>query len=191
VYPVVVDLDAPLEIARWRPLLQWILAIPQLFVASVLNQVAQLLVLIAWFAILFTGTFPPALLGFVAMAQRYQWRAFSYAGGLREPYPPFEFQPVNADPGGDPATYSVDEPAQLSRGLIFVKWLIALPHYVVLMFLFLGAFFAWLFGAIAVLFTGAWPEGVRNYLVGVARWGNRVTAYVYLMTDVYPPFSLD
>jgi hypothetical protein len=191
VYPVTVDLDAPLEIARWRPLFQWVLAIPQAIVASLLNQIAGLVVFIAWFAILFTGKFPPALFGFVAMAQRYQWRVYSYAGGLREAYPPFEFEPLTADPGGDPATYSVQEPEQLSRGLIFVKWLLAVPHYIVLMFLFLGAFFAWLFGAIAVLFTGAWPEGIRNYLLGVNRWSHRVLGYVYLMTDVYPPFSLD
>lgn len=46
-------------------------------------------------------------------------------------------------------------------------------------------------GFFAVLFTGRWPEGMRNYLIGATRWGTRVTAYFYLMTDVYPPFSLE
>jgi hypothetical protein len=189
-YPVRADLDAPLEIARWRPLVQWILAFPHLLMAYVLGSVAGFVVFIAWFAILFTGKFPPGLFQFLAMQQRYQWRAYSYAAGLLEPYPPFEFEMVNDDPGGYPATYSIEAPEQLSRGLIFVKWLLAIPHYIVLLFLGMAAFLAWIVGVIAVLFTGAWPAGIRDFLVGVNRWTYRVTAYLYLMRDEYPPFAL-
>jgi hypothetical protein len=177
--------------ARWRPFFNWVLAIPHLIIANVLSNVAGVVVFISWFAILFTGSYPPGLFRFVAMAQRYQWRTISHAIGLREPYPPFEFEMTSEDPGGDPARYSVDEPEVLSRGLIFVKWLLAFPHYIALIFLFIGAFFAWIAGAFAVLFTGAWPQGIRDYLVGCSRWGARVTAYVYLMRDEYPPFSLE
>lgn len=189
-YPMTLDLDAPLEVARWRPLVQWFLAIPHFFVASVLSNVSGVLVFIAWFAILFTGRFPPGLFRFVAMSQRYQWRVASYAIGLREPYPPFEFEMVSTDPGTDQATWSIDEPAGLSRGLIFVKWLLVIPHFFVLAFVSFAAFFAWLVGAVAVLFTGAWPSGIREFLIGVTRWAQRATAYVYLMRDEYPPFAL-
>jgi hypothetical protein len=189
-YPVVVELDAPLPIARWRPLVQWVLAIPQLIMVYVLGSVAGVIAFLAWFAILFTGKFPPSLFTFMAMEQRYQWRTYSYAAGLVEAYPPFEFDMTGADPGGYPATYSVEEPAQLSRGLIFVKWLLAFPHYIVLALLGIAAAFAWLVGALAVLFTGAWPAGIRDFLVGVNRWTHRVTAYIYLMRDEYAPFSL-
>ena len=190
-YPVRVALDAPLEVARWRPFFNWVLAIPHLIISNVLTNVTGIVVFISWFAFLFTGKFPPGLFRFVAMSQRYQWRAVSHAIGLREPYPPFEFEMVSEDPGADPARYAVDEPEVLSRGLIFIKWLLAFPHYVALFFVVIGAFFAWIIGAFAVLFTGAWPQGIRDFLVGTTRWGSRVTAYVYLMRDEYPPFSLD
>lgn len=189
-YPVAVDLDAPLQIDRWRPLVQWVLAIPQLVMVYVFGTVASVIAFIAWFAILFTGKFPPSLFTFMAMEQRYQWRTYSYAAGLVAAYPPFEFEMTTADPGGHPATYAVEEPAQLSRGLIFVKWLLAFPHYIVLALLGIAVTFAWFFGVLAVLFTGAWPAGIRDFLVGVNRWTHRVTAYVYLLRDEYPPFSL-
>jgi hypothetical protein len=190
-YPVRVELDAPLEVARWRPFFNWVLTIPHLIIANVLGNVAGVVVFISWFAILFTGAMPPGLFRFLAMAQRYQWRTVSHAIGLREAYPPFEFEMTGEDPGNDPAHYAVDEPSVLSRGLIFIKWLLAIPHFIALFFVFIGAFFAWIVGAFAVLFTGAWPQGIRDFLVGTSRWGSRVTAYVYLMRDEYPPFSLD
>jgi hypothetical protein len=189
-YPVNLDFDAPLEVARWRPLVNWLLAIPQFIVLYALNAVAQAIVFISWFAILFTGAFPRALFDFVAMTQRYQWRVTSYAVWMREPYPPFEFTLTAEDPGTDPAFLSIEYPEQLSRGLIFVKWLLAFPHYIVLFFLGIGAAFIGLASFFVVLFTGRWNQGMRDYIVGVSRWGYRVTMYVYLMRDEYPPFSL-
>ena len=62
--------------------------------------------------------------------------------------------------------------------------------YVVLMFLMLFAWFAWPVGALAVLFTRRWPASIHHLLVGIGRWTQRVSAYVYFMTDDYPPFSL-
>ena len=191
-YPVQLGLEAPLEVARWRPLVHWILAIPHFVVLYVLSIVLGVLWLVSWFAILFTGNIPQGIFDFMATIFRYQWRVYSYASWLREPYPPFDFTPAAADPGGDPAQLSIQYPERLSRGLIFIKWwLLAIPHVFVLFFLFLGAFFVWIASFFAVLFTGRWPEGMRNYLLGVFRWSMRVNAYIYLMTDVYPPFSLE
>lgn len=90
-----------------------------------------------------------------------------------------------------PVRLDVDYPQSLSRLLIFVKWLLAIPHYFVLLVLAIGAWFAIVIAFFAVLFTGRYPEGVFNYLVGVLRWAARVNAYVLLMTDAYPPFSLE
>jgi hypothetical protein len=86
---------------------------------------------------------------------------------------------------------SLQPAAKLSRLLIFVKWLLVIPHYFVLLFLSIGAYVVLIIDFFAVLFTGAWPEGLRNYPVGVLRWSYRVSAYTYLVTDQYPPFSLD
>jgi Domain of unknown function (DUF4389) len=80
---------------------------------------------------------------------------------------------------------------QLARGMPLVKWFLAIPHYIVLFFLYIGAFFAVIFAWFAILFTGRYPRSIFDYVVGVARWHNRVTAYMLiLVTDKYPPFSL-
>jgi hypothetical protein len=79
----------------------------------------------------------------------------------------------------------------LNRWLPIVKWLLALPHYVVLFFLYIGAFFAAVVAWFAILITGRYPRGVFNYIEGVIRWHNRVVGYaLILVTDVYPPFRL-
>lgn len=79
----------------------------------------------------------------------------------------------------------------LSRGLPLVKWLLAVPHYVVLIFLTIGAFFAAILAWLAILFTGRYPHSLFDFIEGVIRWQNRVGAYAFLLiTDRYPPFSL-
>jgi Domain of unknown function (DUF4389) len=99
------------------------------------------------------------------------------------------------DPAGPPspdypARLEIAYPSELNRWLPLVKWLLAIPHYVVLFFLSVGAFFVLIFAFFAVLFTARFPRGAFDYLVGTVRWAYRVAAYVHLMTDAYPPFSL-
>src|SRR5918912_1610021 len=78
-----------------------------------------------------------------------------------------------------------------NRWLPLVKWLLAIPHYVVLFFLWIGAVVSIVVAWFAILFTGRYPRGLFDYLVGVGRWENRVVAYAFLMvTDQYPPFRL-
>jgi hypothetical protein len=80
----------------------------------------------------------------------------------------------------------------LSRGLPLVKWLLAIPHYIVLFFLTIGAVFAAIFAWFAILFTGRYPPALFDFIEGVLRWHNRVGAYAFLLiTDRYPPFSLE
>jgi hypothetical protein len=80
---------------------------------------------------------------------------------------------------------------RLNRWLPLVKWFLAIPHYIVLFFLYVGALFAVIVAWFAILFTGRYPRGIFDYLVGVGRWTNRVIAYAFaLMTDEYPPFQL-
>jgi hypothetical protein len=80
----------------------------------------------------------------------------------------------------------------LARGMPLVKWLLAIPHYVVLFFLYIAAFFVVIFAWFAILFTGRYPQSLFDFVVGVARWHNRVLAYAFLLvTDKYPPFSLE
>ncbi len=84
-----------------------------------------------------------------------------------------------------------DAENELSRGLPLVKWLLAIPHYIVLFFLSIGAFFAVIGAWFAILFTGRYPRGIFRFVEGVIRWHNRVVGYALaLVTDRYPPFRL-
>jgi hypothetical protein len=84
-----------------------------------------------------------------------------------------------------------DARTDLNRWLPLVKWLLAIPHYVVLLFLYIAAFFVVVAAWFTILFTGRFPRGMFDFLVGVGRWTNRVIAYAHvLVTDRYPPFRL-
>ena len=86
----------------------------------------------------------------------------------------------------------VDPDTDLHQWLPLVKWLLAIPHYFVLFFLWIAAAVAVFIAWFSILFTGAYPRSLFDYVVGVLRWTNRVNAYAYtLVTDQYPPFSLD
>jgi hypothetical protein len=190
-YPAQVEFHGDRHITRWRPLVQWLLAIPQLMIASVLRSLRQVLTLISLFTVLFTERIPKPLFDMIATSYRYEWRAISYALFLHEDYPPFDFQPAAGDDGVEPhTTLSIAYPDQLNRWKPLYKWLLAIPHYLVLVALAIGAVFAFLAGFFAVLFTGEYPEAIRDLLVGVYRYALRVEAYVGLLTDTYPPFQL-
>jgi hypothetical protein len=80
---------------------------------------------------------------------------------------------------------------ELGRGMPLVKWLLAIPHYIVLFFIGIGVFFAVIGAWFAILFTGRYPRGIFEFVEGAHRWTVRVYGYaVLLVTDRYPPFSL-
>jgi hypothetical protein len=81
---------------------------------------------------------------------------------------------------------------ELNRWLPLVKWFLAIPHVIVLLFLYLGAIVVAVIAWFAILFTGKYPQWAFDYVVGVLRWHNRVVGYAFLLvTDRYPPFALD
>ena len=190
-YPAQLEFEADRHITRWRPLVQWLLAIPHLFIANILRSLRQLLTLISFFTVLFTEQIPQPLFDMIAMTYRYEWRAFSYAMFLHEDYPPFDFKPAADDDGVEPhTTLSIAYPEHLNRWKPLYKWFLAIPHYFVLAALFIAGFFAFIGGFFAVLFTGEYPAGIRDFLVGVYRYALRVEAYVGLLTDDYPPYRM-
>jgi hypothetical protein len=84
-----------------------------------------------------------------------------------------------------------DVPRELNRFLPLVKWLLVIPHFIVLAFLWIAVFFVVIVAWFAILFTGRYPRGIFDFVEGVVRWGQRVVAYAFtLVTDRYPPFSL-
>src|SRR3990170_43361 len=185
-YPLRFDVQYPPQLGRGLIFVKWLLAIPHFFIVGALGNLQGVITIIAWFAILFTGQFPPGLFEFWVKAGRWSANVAAYAGLMRDEYPPFGW-----DAGQYPyVTYEVDYPVQLNRWLIFVKWLLALPHYLALGVLYFVGAFAWIIAWFAILFTGQFPRGIFDYLVGVMRWGYRVGAYLALVRDEYPPFSL-
>jgi hypothetical protein len=190
-YPAQLEFDGDSHIARWRPLVQWLLAIPQLAIAYALSTLRNVLTLISFFTVLFTKRIPRPLFDMTAMTLRYEWRAMSYALFLHEDYPPFDFQPSADDDGVEPhTTLAIAYPEELNRWKPLYKWILAVPHYVVLLALAIAGFFVVIAGFFAVLFTGEYPHGARDFLVGAYRYNLRVQAYVLLLTDQYPPFAM-
>ena len=185
-YPVTFDVEYPEELSRWLIFVKWILAIPYFIVLYGLGLVAMALTFIAWFAILFTKRYPRELFDFVVNINRWSANVTAYFSLLRDEYPPFSW-----DAGLYPLTYDVEYPEELSRWLIFVKWILVIPHIIVMLFLFIGVFIAQTIAFFAILFTKRFPESLFTFLVGVNRWSVRVNAYINLMRDEYPPFSLE
>jgi hypothetical protein len=195
-YPVTVkgELSHPPSPALW--LVKWFLLIPHYVVLSLLWIVYIFVAVIAFFAILFTGRFPRPLFDFNVGVLRWTWRVNFYGYNVlgTDRYPPFSL-----DSEDYPADIKVEYPESLSRGLVLVKWwLLAIPHYIIIGFLTggigvsrvgLGTLLA-LYGAIARMFSGKYPEDLFKIVVGFNRWAVRVMAYAGLMTDEYPPFRL-
>ena len=207
-YPVRVDGRLDHHLKRWLWLVKWLLVIPHYIVLAFLWIAFFVLSVIAFFAILFTGEYPRSIFEFNVGVLRWSWRVgfYAYSALGTDRYPPFSLE-ERAD---YPAHLEVAYPEHLSRGLVLVKWwLLAIPHYLVIGF-FAGTGWAaatgddnallWsggligllvIISAVVLLFTGHYPAGVFDLVLGLNRWVLRVAAYAALMTDDYPPFRLD
>jgi hypothetical protein len=136
--------------------------------------------------ILFRQRYPRWWFDFALELARFGTRIGAYLALLTDRYPStVEEQDVHLD-----LDYP-DAERDLNRWLPLAKWLLAIPHYLVLVVLTVAAFFAVVFAWFAILVTGRYPRGLFDFVVGVGRWWLRVQAYAFLLlTDRYPPFSL-
>ena len=204
-YPVQFNVDYP-EGPRNRltALVRIILAIPILIIVALVSgysssgnltvdQATSPLAVggVVWSAtilmLLFRRKYPRWWFDWNLELQRFSARVGAYLGLLRDEYPSTdEEQSVHLD-----IPYPAAE-NDLNRFLPLVKWLLALPHYIVLIILGLIAFIITIIAWFAILILGRYPKGMFDFVVGVSRWGYRVAAYAFLLsTDRYPPFRLD
>jgi Domain of unknown function (DUF4389) len=191
-YPASLSFDPPAKVANWRPLVNWLLAIPHFAVLYVLQIVSRVIGVISWFAILFTGKLPQGLANVQVMYLRYTLRTYSFITFMREEYPPFGFDTTASDPGDDPRVRVEVQPRLTERNRLtaFFRIILAIPQLVVLAVLAIAAFVVTVIAFFAVLFTGQWPAGMRDFVLNVWRWQLRVEVYLMLLTDEYPPFAL-
>ncbi|MEE8405671.1 MAG: DUF4389 domain-containing protein [Acidimicrobiia bacterium] len=212
-YPARLDIDYPEKLDRFSTFFRLIWAIPILIVAGLLSATSNSTVVTivvtetgtivsrasesgggivaglfaaTMLMIVFRQRYPRWWFDFGREFARFGMRVGAYLALLTDEYPSTtDEQSVHVE---------IDYPdveGDLNRFLPLVKWLLAIPHYIVLAVLVVGAVFAILIAWFAVLFTGRYPRGLFDYVVGVARWGLRVQAYTLLLvTDRYPPFSL-
>ena len=192
-YPVSFQFASPGKIARWRPLVHWLLAIPHFIVLYVLQIVAQVLAFVAWFTGVFAGKVPEGLQGLIIATLRYSARTQTYVFFMREEYPPFTFDTQFADPGTDPRTRIEVVPAieGRSRLSIFFRIFLLIPHAIVSFFLVIALYVVYFIGWFAVIILGRWPSGLESFMVGFIRWTTRYTAYAFLVTDDFPPFGFE
>jgi hypothetical protein len=136
--------------------------------------------------ILFRRKYPKWWFDWNVELQRFTNRVGIYLALMDDRYPATdEQQSVHLD-----YVYP-DASRDLNRWLPLVKWLLAIPHYIVLLFLWIAAIVVVIIAWFAILFTGRYPRGMFDFVEGVFRWGNRVIAYAALLvTDTYPPFAL-
>ena len=180
----------PDRIARWRPLVQWILALPLYIVLYVLRIVASICAFIGWFVALFTGQLPESLGNLIVGYYRLYWRTTTYASFLREKYPSFGMLMGYPDVGADPAWFEVQRPEKLSRVAVLLRIILVIPQLIVLFFITIALFVASVVAFFVVIIAGRWPDGLRDFVVGANRWVLRVDAWFSLLADPYPPFSL-
>ena len=199
-YPVRFDVARPASQSRLTnfPLgigffIRAILLIPHFIILYFLQLVATLIYFIATFAILFTGKYPEGMFNFFVGYMRWSANIYGYLLSLLDRYPPFSLD----EQVDYPLTFQAAYPERSSRLLNFplfiglvVKFILLIPHLIIVGFLYMAAVIVVFVAQFAILFTGSFPEGMHGFVVGVGRWYNRITAYAFGLTDKYPPFSL-
>lgn len=205
-YPARLEIDYPDQLDRLTTFFRLIWALPIVILLSLLTATGNETVITEtgeevtvsgggivgglWLAtmlmIVFRQLYPRWWFDFALELSRFSTRVGAYLGLLTDRYPStVEHQSVHLE---------IDYPEveqDLNRWLPLVKWLLAIPHYIVLAFLVVAALIAVFVAWFAILFTGRYPRGLFDFVVGVGRWMLRVEAYaILLVTDRYPPFSL-
>jgi hypothetical protein len=149
------------------------------------GAIALFLAIVSWFMIVATGTDAPGIRQFMTFFLRWRVRAIAYLMLLEDAYPPFGDEPY-------PTSVEVIDPAgPRDKVSVAFRLILVIPHFIVLAFVLLGWCVTTIVAWFAILFTGEYPAGLYDFGVGSLRWLIRVQAYMLLLVDDYPPFSLE
>ncbi|MCH7577553.1 MAG: DUF4389 domain-containing protein [Chloroflexi bacterium] len=200
-YPVRFEVDYPERLGRLSTVFRIVLFIPvAIFLALVGGQAFSYsdigegtsttlgagggIVLAIWAAVIVRQYVPHWLFDFQVALMRFQARAYGYLALLTDRFPAFE--------GEYPISFDVSYPDKLNRWKVAIwKIITSIPHFIILIFLYLAAFVVVVIAWFAILFTGRFPKGLHTFVAGTFRWSLRVQAYIFSLTDDYPPFSLE
>ncbi|MEP7367710.1 MAG: DUF4389 domain-containing protein [Acidobacteriota bacterium] len=187
-YPFALEVDDPAPQSRLTVFFRILMVIPHAIVISLLFLVVEVITLVAWLVILITGKYPDGMMGFVLNTLHWVARYTGYAWLLTGKYPPFALGPDDSYPVRLSGSGQVDG---RNRVTVFFRMLMIIPHIIVFYFLNLALSVVLLISWFAALFTGMVPAGLHTFLAGGLRWQTRIGAYMLLLTDQYPPFSLN
>jgi hypothetical protein len=184
-YPVSFEADYVEQRNRLTTFFRLILMIPVAIVLYIFGIIASIAIFIAWFAIVITGHYPKGLYDFVANFNRFLARVTAYGALLTDNYPPFSGSP---DPAY-PVRMDFVQLEEYSRLKTLVRIILAIPivvlRYVMGLLLEIGAFAAW----VVIVITGKMPRGLFDLLVLANSYTARSDAYLYLLSETYPPFQ--
>lgn len=188
-YPVVLTGEYQEQVHRLLWLIKWILVIPHGIVLWFLSLPMLITVPLSWVIIIIAGRYPGFLWSYHAGITRWGWRVnfYSYEAGGTDRYPPFSFQSRD----DYPADLRIAYPERSSRLTALFRWLLVIPHWIVVYFLDMIRNLLVIFALLAVLFTGRYPVSIFDIIMAMNRWIYRVSAYSMLLADEYPPFSFD
>ena len=185
-YPVNLKIDYSETSIKLTALIRLVLVIPIIIVIALISSYAETLSLAVALMILFREKYPKWWFDWNLALTKFWLRIAAYGLLMRDEYPSTD----------DDQSIQVDIPypdvkKDLNRWMPLVKWILVIPHIIVLLFIFIAVVFCSVFAWFAILFTGRYPKGIFDFVEGFLRWSLRVNAYVFLLTtDEYPPFRL-
>ena len=183
-YPARLDIDHPPNLNRWLPLVKWLLAIPHYVALFFLGIGAYIVLIIAFFIVLFTRVYPEGLFNYMVGFERWRTRVSAYVLLQTDAYPPFSLE----DDPSYPVRLQVDYPGEVARWRPLVNWLLVIPELIGAFAIGIAALVCALIGFFTILFTTQYPPGLFNVVTIGLRWTVRGTVFGYWMTEQYPPF---
>ena len=185
-YSVTLKIEYPEKSNKSTAFIRVVLIIPVVTIIALISSYAEALSLAVALMILFSEKYPKWWFDWNLALTKFWLRIAAYGLLMRDEYPSTD----------DDQAIQVDIPypdvkKDLNRWMPLVKWFLAIPHFIVLLFMFIAVVFCSVFAWFAILFTGRYPKGIFDFVEGFLRWSLRVNAYVFLLTtDEYPPFRL-